>query len=82
MNLAIEGMSSAKAFMEEINFELGREESHYMNLFCFVFTVNWETVWRPNTTKKFEVHTNMNSNVGLLRIFPGITAAAVSLPIH
>ncbi|XP_066480291.1 60 kDa lysophospholipase-like [Tiliqua scincoides] len=40
-------------------------------------TINWETVWRANTTKKFEVHTNMNSNVGLLRIFPGITAAAV-----
>ncbi|XP_060117567.1 60 kDa lysophospholipase-like [Heteronotia binoei] len=39
--------------------------------------VNWETVWRANTTKKFEVHTNMNSNVGLLRIFPGITTAAV-----
>ncbi|XP_062824607.1 60 kDa lysophospholipase isoform X2 [Anolis carolinensis] len=40
-------------------------------------TINWETVWRANTTKKFEIHTNMNSNVGLLRIFPGITAAAV-----
>ncbi|XP_053553076.1 60 kDa lysophospholipase [Bombina bombina] len=41
------------------------------------FTVNWETVWRPNTTKKFLVHTDMNRNVGLLRIFPGITAATV-----
>ncbi|XP_071665803.1 60 kDa lysophospholipase isoform X2 [Patagioenas fasciata] len=40
-------------------------------------TINWETVWRPNTKKKFRVHTNMNRNVGLLRIFPGITAAAV-----
>ncbi|KAJ7345225.1 hypothetical protein JRQ81_001175 [Phrynocephalus forsythii] len=40
-------------------------------------TINWETVWRAKTTKKFEIHTNMNSNVGLLRIFPGITAAAV-----
>ncbi|XP_054826190.1 60 kDa lysophospholipase isoform X2 [Eublepharis macularius] len=40
-------------------------------------TINWETVWRSNTTKKFEVHTNMNCNVGLLRIFPGITTAAV-----
>ncbi|XP_061854550.1 60 kDa lysophospholipase isoform X2 [Colius striatus] len=39
--------------------------------------VNWETVWRANTTKKFRVHTNMNRNVGLLRLFPGITAAAV-----
>uniref|UniRef100_A0A8C0JB87 asparaginase n=1 Tax=Chelonoidis abingdonii TaxID=106734 RepID=A0A8C0JB87_CHEAB len=40
-------------------------------------TVNWETVWRANTTKKFKVHTNMNRNVGLLRIFPGINAATV-----
>ncbi|XP_053144626.1 60 kDa lysophospholipase isoform X2 [Hemicordylus capensis] len=40
-------------------------------------TINWETVWRASNTKKFEIHTNMNSNVGLLRIFPGITAAAV-----
>ncbi|XP_074765412.1 60 kDa lysophospholipase isoform X2 [Athene noctua] len=40
-------------------------------------TINWETVWRANTKKKFRVHTNMNRNVGLLRIFPGITAAAV-----
>lgn len=44
----------------------------------FSLTVNWETVWRANTKKKFRVHTNMNRNVGLLRIFPGITAAAVS----
>ncbi|XP_074852507.1 60 kDa lysophospholipase [Carettochelys insculpta] len=40
-------------------------------------TINWETVWRANTTKKFKVHTTMNRNVGLLRIFPGITADAV-----
>ncbi|NWI88304.1 LPP60 lysophospholipase, partial [Pitta sordida] len=40
-------------------------------------TINWETVCRPNATSKFRVHTNMNRNVGLLRIFPGITAAAV-----
>ncbi|KAL8168896.1 UNVERIFIED_CONTAM: hypothetical protein K2H54_023544 [Gekko kuhli] len=39
--------------------------------------LNWDTVWRANTTERFEVHTNMNSNVGLLRIFPGISTAAV-----
>uniref|UniRef100_A0A8D0AXJ2 asparaginase n=1 Tax=Salvator merianae TaxID=96440 RepID=A0A8D0AXJ2_SALMN len=39
--------------------------------------INWETVWRANTTKKFVIHTDVNSNVGLLRIFPGITAAVV-----
>ncbi|XP_067847820.1 60 kDa lysophospholipase isoform X2 [Heptranchias perlo] len=39
--------------------------------------VNWDTVWRPTTTKKFVVHTNMNRNVGLIRLFPGITVATV-----
>ncbi|XP_061468804.1 60 kDa lysophospholipase-like [Rhineura floridana] len=40
--------------------------------------IDWGIVWRANTTKKFEVHhTNMNRNVGLLRIFPGITATTV-----
>ncbi|XP_015674195.1 60 kDa lysophospholipase [Protobothrops mucrosquamatus] len=39
--------------------------------------INWETIWRANTMKKFEIHMNMNSNVGLLRVFPGITATAV-----
>lgn len=48
-------------------------------VFYFSLTVNWETVWRANTKKKFKVHTQMNGNVGLLRIFPGINAAAVSI---
>ncbi|XP_041132455.1 60 kDa lysophospholipase-like isoform X2 [Polyodon spathula] len=39
--------------------------------------VNWDSVWRANTTKKFLVQTNMNRNVGLLRIFPGITSETV-----
>ncbi|XP_039597361.1 60 kDa lysophospholipase [Polypterus senegalus] len=39
--------------------------------------INWDTVWRANTTKKFLVHINMNRNVGLLRLFPGITAETV-----
>ncbi|XP_058843454.1 60 kDa lysophospholipase isoform X2 [Acipenser ruthenus] len=39
--------------------------------------INWDTVWRANTTKKFLVQTNMNRNVGLLRIFPGITSETV-----
>uniref|UniRef100_UPI00398F018E 60 kDa lysophospholipase isoform X2 n=1 Tax=Pristiophorus japonicus TaxID=55135 RepID=UPI00398F018E len=39
--------------------------------------VNWDTVWRPTTTKKFMVHTNMNRNVGLIRLFPGITSATI-----
>lgn len=40
-------------------------------------TVNWANIFRPNTVKAFQVNTNMNRNVGLLRIFPSITAATV-----
>ncbi|XP_078090184.1 60 kDa lysophospholipase [Mustelus asterias] len=40
-------------------------------------TISWDTVWRPKTTKRFTVQTNMNHNVGLLRLFPGITAVTV-----
>ncbi len=36
-------------------------------------------MWRANTTSKFTVNTQMNRNVGLLRLFPGITADTVSL---
>ncbi|XP_043118375.1 60 kDa lysophospholipase isoform X2 [Puntigrus tetrazona] len=39
--------------------------------------INWDTVWRANTTSRFTVNTQMNRNVGLLRLFPGITAATV-----
>ncbi|XP_077394400.1 60 kDa lysophospholipase isoform X2 [Festucalex cinctus] len=39
--------------------------------------INWDTVWRANTTVKFQVSTDLNRNVGLLRLFPGITAATV-----
>ncbi|TNM95457.1 hypothetical protein fugu_016540 [Takifugu bimaculatus] len=40
-------------------------------------TINWDTVWRANTTAKFQVSTELNRNVGLLRLFPGITTATV-----
>ncbi|XP_071353796.1 60 kDa lysophospholipase isoform X2 [Trachinotus anak] len=40
-------------------------------------TINWDTVWRANTTARFQVSTELNRNVGLLRLFPGITAATV-----
>ncbi|KAM4625367.1 60 kDa lysophospholipase [Polymixia lowei] len=40
-------------------------------------TINWDTVWRANTTAKFQVSTELNRNVGLLRLFPGITADTV-----
>ncbi|KAI4889196.1 hypothetical protein NFI96_012972 [Prochilodus magdalenae] len=39
--------------------------------------INWDTVWRANTAAKFRINTEMNRNVGLLRLFPGITAETV-----
>jgi len=39
--------------------------------------VEWDSVHRPVKTERFSVHTKMNQNVGILRIFPGITAATV-----
>uniref|UniRef100_A0A8C5FH17 asparaginase n=1 Tax=Gadus morhua TaxID=8049 RepID=A0A8C5FH17_GADMO len=40
-------------------------------------TINWDTVWIANRSNKFAVNTELNRNVGLLRLFPGITAATV-----
>ncbi|KAA8582228.1 hypothetical protein FQN60_008968 [Etheostoma spectabile] len=40
-------------------------------------TINWDTVWRANTTERFKVSPKLNRNVGLLRLFPGITSATV-----
>ncbi|XP_031134573.1 60 kDa lysophospholipase isoform X3 [Sander lucioperca] len=40
-------------------------------------TINWDTVWRANTTAKFQVSPELNRNVGLLRLFPGITTATI-----
>ncbi|XP_059375530.1 60 kDa lysophospholipase-like [Carassius carassius] len=39
--------------------------------------INWDAVWQANTTAKFTVSTQMNPNVGLLRLFPGITTNTV-----
>ncbi|KAJ0061368.1 hypothetical protein NL108_017299 [Boleophthalmus pectinirostris] len=40
-------------------------------------TVNWNIVWRDKYQQRFQVSTEMNQNVGLLRLFPGITATTV-----
>uniref|UniRef100_A0A674MUJ9 asparaginase n=1 Tax=Takifugu rubripes TaxID=31033 RepID=A0A674MUJ9_TAKRU len=42
-------------------------------------TINWDTVLRANTTAKFQVSTELNSNVGLLKLFPGITTVRAFL---
>uniref|UniRef100_A0A6Q2Z2W1 asparaginase n=1 Tax=Esox lucius TaxID=8010 RepID=A0A6Q2Z2W1_ESOLU len=39
--------------------------------------INWDMVWRANTTARFRVSTQINRNVGLLRLFPGITVETV-----
>ncbi|KAK7141899.1 hypothetical protein R3I94_011556 [Phoxinus phoxinus] len=39
--------------------------------------VNWDIIWRPCKTEKFTVDTELNSNVGVLRFFPGITDETV-----
>lgn len=40
--------------------------------------VDWDAIHRPVETEKFSLNPEMNSNVGILRIFPGITRATVS----
>uniref|UniRef100_A0A6I8P6W8 asparaginase n=1 Tax=Ornithorhynchus anatinus TaxID=9258 RepID=A0A6I8P6W8_ORNAN len=40
-------------------------------------TINYELMMRPNLKKQLLVHTNMERNVGVLRLYPGITAAMV-----
>ncbi|XP_067262535.1 60 kDa lysophospholipase-like [Chanodichthys erythropterus] len=39
--------------------------------------LDWDIVWRPSTLDKFTVNTELNSNVGVLRFFPGITTDTV-----
>ncbi|EDO48620.1 predicted protein [Nematostella vectensis] len=39
--------------------------------------VQWDAIFRCNNTTSFTVHTKMNPNIGLLRLFPGITAMTV-----
>ncbi|XP_076442595.1 L-asparaginase-like isoform X2 [Babylonia areolata] len=39
--------------------------------------VDWPAVFRCGDTEKFCVHTNLCSNVGILRLFPGITTDTV-----
>lgn len=40
--------------------------------------VEWEAICRPNKTEKFKVHSSMSHNVGILRLFPGITRSTLS----
>lgn len=44
--------------------------------------MEWEELFLENQATKFRVHTKMSSRIGVLRIFPGITAEAVSYKLH
>ncbi|XP_046848457.1 L-asparaginase-like isoform X2 [Xenia sp. Carnegie-2017] len=35
--------------------------------------VRWDVIWRCDPNKKFTVHTELNLDVGVLKLFPGIT---------
>lgn len=39
--------------------------------------VQWDAIFRSNSVNKFTVCSNMNPNIGLLRLFPGITSETV-----
>lgn len=39
--------------------------------------VHWDLVWRSTIPKAFTIHTEMEENVVLLRLFPGITTATI-----
>ncbi|XP_078673135.1 L-asparaginase-like isoform X1 [Branchiostoma floridae x Branchiostoma belcheri] len=39
--------------------------------------VEWDAVFRCNTMEKFRVQTDMNPNIGLLRLFPGMSLQTV-----
>ena len=44
-----------------------------------IFTlVDWSNVYRGGELDKFKVQREMNANVGILRLFPGITPDTVS----
>lgn len=41
------------------------------------FEIDYRLIFRPCTVLKFDVFTNLNQNVGLLRIFPSISTATI-----
>ncbi|EDV21633.1 uncharacterized protein TRIADDRAFT_30040 [Trichoplax adhaerens] len=39
--------------------------------------VQWSSIFRSGKLQKFHIYTSMSSNVGILRLFPGITAETI-----
>jgi len=55
-------------------------QSRHLNyIFSVLLVVDWDSVRHCSDTHYFHVHTNMVKDVGMLRIFPGITRATVSI---
>uniref|UniRef100_A0A672J031 asparaginase n=1 Tax=Salarias fasciatus TaxID=181472 RepID=A0A672J031_SALFA len=44
--------------------------------------VNTDILWKDKSTDKFQVSRHLSRNIGLLRLFPGITAATVKAFLH
>jgi len=42
-----------------------------------MISVDWDGIHRPVETARFMVYSEMDRNVGILRMFPGITRATV-----
>ena len=48
-------------------------------IMLFFYLVHWDAMFRGNSSEKFRLHTELNPNVGVLRLFPGITDTTVSI---
>ena len=59
-----------------------------IELFLYIFiifsphTVDYRSVFRPVTIDRFRVHSMLNRNVCLLRLFPSITIQTVRALLH
>lgn len=70
---------SKRSYAKPFEFVKFRGFVCFKSVLSMLSSVNWDTVWKANTTDKFQVSTELNRNVGLLRLFPGITTATVSI---
>lgn len=50
----------------------------YLKNQMYYLVVNYEAIFRHRGLKKFSVHNRMCRNVGVLRLFPGITEMTVN----
>lgn len=55
---------------ESLNYPYLAESGVYLN-------VNKDALFKPNTRKKLKVHKNFDTNVALIKLFPGITSSVL-----